>query len=450
MEIKISNSGKGPLINFKDEKFSIRYKGNLWKNLDREFKKFFLDNYVFLKSVHLPLFLRDTEIKFNTNEPLLKDFFLKMQYMDIPTFSDSIRTSTSELFELFNEVKFYFKPGRPLNPHLDLSFDKDSAIVSMSFGKESLLTYAILKELGFKTHPVWVSENGFPLENNSKSRLCNIFKRKFGEKIDRIENNTMLLHKFEHYKIKALTEYSLSHTMTEYGFLFLPYLLKYNSKNLFFGNEQSCNSSYINKEGYVAYAIFDQSVQWMKEMNIAFNSIFKNKINIGSLVEPLHEISILKILHQRYPQIGKYQSSCFPDMTEKNKRKRWCCRCSKCARIFIMFKALGINPKKMGFHENMLQKQYSDFFPIFNGHKFDNSYDSTGLSKDEQLFAFLLAFKNRSRGYLIDKFKEKYLKEVSSREDEFHKTFFRTHSFETVPPLIKMQLESIFKESLSD
>ena len=67
---------------------------------------------------------------------------------------------------------------------------------------------------------------------------------------------------------------------------------------------------------------------------------------IVSLVEPLQEIAISKILYQRYPEIAKYQTSCHTDNVHA-KNNRLCGHCSKCAWIYTFMKALNFDPKSV-------------------------------------------------------------------------------------------------------
>ena len=68
--------------------------------------------------------------------------------------------------------------------------------------------------------------------------------------------------------------------------------------------------------------------------------------------------------------------------------------------------------------------------------------------RDEQLFAFYLAYKNKNKGYLIDKFKKKFLKEALAREDELYNKFFKVHRAASIPTKIKRDINSIYKEEL--
>jgi hypothetical protein len=449
MKLSIKSNSSDLVINFKDKDFHLKYPEKIWENLPENIKKIFVDNYLFLKSVHIPIILNADKVILNTSSPLLKSFFLNMQFMDIPSFSFSDKVLPNEYFKRFFNTTYKFKDNNVKYPTRNFSLNENSSVVSFTFGKDSLLTLAILKELDFENHPVWVEEEGSPIENKFKRRLIKKFKEQFDIKIERIYNETVLLHSYHYLGISKERQYSLSHLLTEYAFLMIPYLYNYRSKYVFFGNEQSCNISFISDSGFKCYPVYDQSVEWMTEINKMMNIFLKNKFYVSSIVEPLHDLAIVRILYRRYPELAKYQYSCFPDETMINNFKRWCCHCSKCARLYIIFKALNINTKKVGFKNGMLTRNHKSYYSIFGVNVNDCDYDVSGVGRDEQLLAFYLAHKNKVKGELIDEFKKTFLDEAKEREDELYKKFFSVHKSLTLPKKIKRKIISIFKEELN-
>jgi hypothetical protein len=156
----------------------------------------------------------------------------------------------------------------------------------------------------------------------------------------------------------------------------------------------------------------------------------------------------MKILHGRYPSIGKYQSSC--DLENKPRNNgRWCADCSKCARIYIFLMGLGINPKTVGFRHNLLAGKYRSLYSIFNGRSIKAyGYDQSKAGMDEQIFAFYLAYKRGVREPLISEFAKKYLKYAAKNEKSFRKKFFGVHSYKTIPSIYKTKILRIFHQEL--
>jgi hypothetical protein len=448
MNLSIKKNNDGFVVNFNKDNFSVKYPRNIWNNFPDEMKDFFMDNYLFLKSIHLPLILDANNVKLNTSQPLLKSFFLSMQFMDIPNISDFEGVKPEKYFKRFFNSRFEFANQEVKHPQLNLNEDENSSVLSFSFGKESLLGTAVSKEIGLNPHPVWIEEKGAPVENEFKKQLSEKFNKDIGIVIEHILNETMLLHKFDYLGLPSKIKYSLSHLLTEYTLLLIPFLYNYGAKYLFLGNEKSCSVPYINEDGYRCYPAFDQTVEWTKELNNTIKIIFGNKFNLCSLLEPIHELAIIKILHERYPKFAKYQYSCFPDESVSMKNERWCCNCTKCARMYIFFKALNIDVSKLGFKEDMLSENYTNYFSIFKTGDRRFMYDTSGLGRDEQLLAFYLAFKNGVKGDLIEEFKKRFLDEVKKREDDLIKEFLKVHDSFTIPKKIKQKTLSIYREEL--
>jgi hypothetical protein len=450
IDISIKERENGIVIALKNKTFFLEYPGNVWSNLRDDIKSFFLDNYLFLKSVHLPLMLNVDTINLNTNYPLLKTFFLSMQFLDIPSISNSYEVKSSDFFKRFFNAVFKFKGYKIKTIEKEFPVNEKEAVLSLSMGKDSLLTFGVSRELGIETHPVMIQEKGAPIENAHKRQMIKKFNEEFNVNVEKVYNETMILHSFKYFEIPSKEDYLLSHLMTEYALILIPYLYRHNAKYLFFGNEQNCDMTYTSEEGYRCYPVFDQSTEWMVELTNMLNMGLKNKFRVLSLLEPLNDLAITRILHKRYPDIAKYQYSCFPDETlNTTKSTRWCSHCSKCARLFIIFKALGIDTKGLGFKENMLTKEHMPYFSVFGATEGKSPYDSSGAGRDEQMFAFFLASQNGVKGELIEEFKKRFLDEAKEREDEFYKRFFKSYEPVNIPLEIKNELLSIYNEELS-
>jgi hypothetical protein len=178
----------------------------------------------------------------------------------------------------------------------------------------------------------------------------------------------------------------------------------------------------------------------------------KDKVRVSSLMEPLHELAIVRILHGRYKDLGKLQMSCFSE-NEYGKESHWCQSCSKCVRIFLFLQANGIDPRTLGFKDNLLVKGKKNLYSLLKENGDDKNmimYDKTGTGRDEQLFSFYLAHKKGVRGDLMDTFKKKHLEEAQAREDELYKKFFNLYEPMNVPKSLKKQVVSIYREELAD
>ncbi|MCX8178428.1 MAG: hypothetical protein N3D75_01205 [Candidatus Aenigmarchaeota archaeon] len=438
----------GIKIKFNKKNYELNYSKSIWSGLNNEMKGFLLDNISFLSTFHLPLFFDDDSIKYNTSEPLLKNFFKEIVLGDIPNFSDIEKKDTSEIIKKYYNMEFYFENIEAKLPKWEAS-GLDGASINFTFGKESLLTFGVCREIGIETELTYFHGSREETEFKLKKILATNFKKKFNQKINFVKNTLEYLNIAEKIDAKSNTNWGYGNQLTEYTLASLP-LINHNLKKfILLGNEKSCNNYYFNQNGYKTYPVFDQSVKFMVDLNNIIRLITNENVSVFSIVEPLNEIAIMKILHNRYPDVAKFQFSCFPDNI--NSSDRWCHYCTKCARIYLFFKAIGIDPKLVGFKKDLFSKNFMNNFSIFNG-KTENAvvYDYSGLGRDEQLFAFYLAYRNGQKGKAIELFKKRYLNEAKQREDELINEFFGIFEPKTIPKEYKSNILSIYKEELEN
>ena len=173
-----------------------------------------------------------------------------------------------------------------------------------------------------------------------------------------------------------------------------------------------------------------------------------NSLSIWSLLEPIHEIAIIKILHHRYPKIAKYQTSC--DLPDKPKSDgRWCENCSKCGRMYIYLLAHGIQPKTIGFKRDLLWSKYHHLYTIFSSNRIrEFGYDQSEAGKNEQILAFYLAYKRGIRGPVMTTFARRFLVFAKKHDRTFRQTYFGIHSMRTIPADLKPKVIRIFHQEL--
>jgi hypothetical protein len=424
-------------------KSKVIYPKEIWERYPQTLKEILSQDLALIFTIHLPYLLDIERIDYQMPEIFNKKLIFEGFKKSLPSTALMKSKRTFELLEKFKKTKFSFlnRSNQVVDP-VSIKTENKAAL-AFSFGKDSLLTFAICKEIGIETVPIYVEEPLAEFENYHKKILAKDFFKEFGQKILFLKN-----------EIGNLREsgkngwFGWELQLTQLGLVSLPLIFSNGVKYFFFANEQSCNYKFLDKDGFWCNPVYEQSVEWM----IKFREIIKNlgieNLFIGSLVEPLHEIAIIKILHHRYPEIGKYQMSCGEIEVEKIEN-RWCQNCSKCARIYIFLLANGVDPKKVGFNVDMLDLKYKNKFSIFNGkNEKTYGYDKSLLGRDEQLLAFLLAFKRGVKGKLMEFFKKNYLKETKEREEELRKKFFGIHSTRTLPEELKDKVLKIYREEL--
>ncbi len=437
---KIHRSGVE--IKIKRKKYRVSYDRRIWEKFPKSLHKVFADSLTYITTWHLPL-VEKAKLVYHFNHPLIEPVFFKILLYSIPmNIFESKNVTTSELLKKFYNVNFQtqFKglnfpySGKKVKKQL-----KERAIVFFSFGKDSLLTYGLLQELGVSPILVFMKEPQSAIENAHKRKLADRFYKKFEEEIEFFPLSIGRLRQ------ETDMAWGWDIILSQYAFILVPYYFYYQARYLFFGNERSCNFFTTDKENYLINPVFEQSVSSMQLLQ-SIPKLFFIQTHIGSLIEPINEIFITYILHRRYPDIARFQMSCFSE-EEEAKKKRWCGVCEKCARIYIFFKALGISPERVGFYNNdMLSAKKEGLYVIFNNGQEKSAYGESGLGKDEQLLAFYLAYKNGVRGELIDKFKSLYLAETEKRKYKLIDECFGIHSSLSLPSTLRKRVLRIFEK----
>lgn len=449
MEITCKEHDEGLTVRLEDKKFDLLYPKDVWENYPREIKDILVDNLAFLLTMDFPLVAGIKKLKYNTSSPVFKPHFRNLVINSLPGAAEEFTPTTKSIIKQFLETNYEFSDSKVKLPFCDKGAEdnerfEERAIVSFSCGKDSLLTLGVCNEIGLNPISIYTNETIYTTENRIKTmfikKLAEETKLKFHIMINEVEK----LNDYDFWK-KSESCVGYSHVITGICFSLLPFSHFFKSKYIVLGNQQNMNFGFINKDGYLAYPSFDQTVRWMKKINMMMKLMSGKKVGVMSVIEPLTNIAIIRILHNRYRDLWKYEVSC--DYLDISTEKRWCHNCSKCARLFIFMKANGIDTKGVGLR-NLLDKRYKNLYCLFAKKK--DMYESSKEARDEQLLAFYMAYKNGVSGYMIDLFKKKFLNEAVTREDELFKKFFSIHKPATMPRIIKKNVLKIYEEELKN
>ncbi len=436
----------GVEISLERKDYQINYPPSIWKNFPEIYRQNFADAMAYSLTMHLCL-NGHQKLIYNFPPPQFEPYFFEGMIYSLgqTTLLGEENVRTSDLLRQFYNrnlsIEFTGRPRLARFKNININ-TRNRAVIPFSFGKDSLLTYALSKELGIENKLVFFRE--------PKSSFENRHKRKLADKFFEETNVDVEFFPVSAGRLRQTTGnwWGWDLLLTQYTLLLLPYLFGFRARYMFWAHEQSCNDYIIDKEGYYVNPVFEQSKKWLITSNNLARELGSNS-SFCSLIEPLHDLAIMKILHSRYKKIGKFQMSCFSE--EGNAAtKRWCGGCSKCGRIYIFLLALGINPKTIGFTENLLTEPKKNLFSIFIGPESKSSpYDESGLGRDEQLLAFLMAQKRGVKGSLMKEFEKRYLSEALNKEKELREKFFSIHSMDTITYELKSKLHKIYKEELS-
>ena len=441
MKIGTELTEDGWRILVKGRAYSMGYPGEVWRRCPEGLRRRLLRNLAPLKTLHLERFLQESEFDYDTAAPdflfPLYNSLLKM----VPFCAERDGLPAADMVRNFLNIDMRFATdgiaAEPVACRLEAG-----AVLSMSFGKDSLLTYAMARELGLETTLVISSEPSAPLERAHKLRIADAFSRETGTPVWRIENDTADLHEAGHWGSGA-SEWGIFHQMSELLLLLIPFAVDEGRRYIVFGNEKSCDDFYFTNDGYRAFPVYDQSSEWVAEQRKMAAGLVRG-LDVFSLIEPIHEIAIIRVLHQRYPRLAKYQMSCFPDEKGGEDGHYWCQSCSKCARTYIYMLANDLDPASIGFNRDLLSAGNERLYSLFSGAD-AVGYDASMCNRDEQLLAFLLAYELGRRGAVMSLFEEHHLAEALRRREELWREYMGIHPFVNTPEWLRPGLTEIYQ-----
>jgi hypothetical protein len=449
MEIYSEFTDTGIAVKFRDITYPIIYPNSVWNGTPTQTKLALKDNLALATTMHLPLVFEEDTVVYHSGRPLLEPYFVQNFLKDIPSCTVVDGTSTDDVVRRFFNIDYQFRDSVIITPAPEPVASPFRAIVGVSFGKDSLLTYAVADEIGLEPEMVYVVEASMTYEEKHKTALAKKFKKEFGKEMRILQHETGKLRDYPYLGL-PITELGWGLQTTEYALEFIPFAYADQGKYLLFGNEQTAASSYMDAEGrWVIHPCYDQSHRWTIHIDQISQLFSAGSVRTGSLIEPLMDMMIQRTLAHRYPQIAKYQMSCFTE-TEAGRDYRWCHNCSICAKMYLMCVASGVDPKTIGLRVNMLDRQYKRFFTLFGGKAITLTYAHTKVGRDEQLFAFYLAALKGVNGELVEEFKASNLfEEAKEREEELINTFVSIYESISVPNELKAQVLSIYKEEIA-
>jgi creatinine amidohydrolase/Fe(II)-dependent formamide hydrolase-like protein len=127
----------------------------------------------------------------------------------------------------------------------------------------------------------------------------------------------------------------------------LPLVRRRGIGRVVLGNEFDTTSRQSHS-GITHYAaVYDQS-RWFDEALTRYYQRKKWNVVQFSILRPLSELLIEKVLAERYPELLKLQVSCHSAHVD-GERVRPCGKCEKCRRVVSMLKALGADPGHCGY-----------------------------------------------------------------------------------------------------
>lgn len=429
--------------------YAIEYPSAILKRFPKAAFQFVADNYLYSRT--LPLRITGKSLSYAFGRPALQSFTDTGLKKALPCLADINGMSAKKLLADFTKAqktgKITFKPHQKASTPPPFKSTKNHAIVSLSFGKDSMLSYGLAKELGLDCLLVTVNEmeHASGDEWRIKNKIIKNFCHEQGEIIHFFKDDIdeFLYHPY----VKSRFKKGLGDTngLLAYALELLPFVYHHRARYLIFGNEHNMNDHFRTNEGLEFYPSYDQSSEYTTHENRYWKKYYRGNFHVVSLVEPLYNLAEMKILYSRYPHLLKYVMSCEP---KKGSEDRWCYNCPMCAKAFLYSAVFG-DPKKIAFNKNFFNEQYADLYPLFSKKPLRH-YERPPQVRDEQLLSFFMCYQSGWKGDLIEAFKKNHLAEALRREKELRRKFFGIHAAPNVPKELKTRLLTIFREELKD
>ena len=448
LEIRSKTTKNGFSIKFKDQSYPNLYPTGFWESVPEDTRKALTDNLALATTMHLPLIFNESRIIYRSGRPLLEPYFVDNFIRDIPSCAEVDGTDTAEMVRMFFGTQYEFTDPEITLPSPEPVEDAYRAIVGLSFGKDSLLVYAIADEIGLDPEAGYFVEDSMLYEEKHKRELAKKFKKEFGKPLHVLRHDTGKLRHYAHLGL-PFSDLGWGLQSTEYAIDLIPLAYALQGKYILFGNEQTTAETFVNdKDGWFIYPCYDQTHLWTMHLDQITKQFSGRTVKTGSLIEPIMDMMVQRTLVHRYPKYAKYQMSCFTE-TEAGRDYHWCHDCTICSKMYLLCAGSGIDPKSIGFRESMFERNKKQYFTVFNG-KSALPYANTATARDEQIFAFYCAVKKGVKGPLVDDFKKSALySEAVAREDELFKRFIHLYNPITIPAELKEQVMSIFREEIS-
>jgi len=452
LSVDAGYNGKGLEISLNGGVYRVEYPDEVWGALDEDAKKLIVDHVSFMSTNYLPIVLRKPGILYGTRQPMFESLAFESTVYDIPSSALLDGRSTIETLRQYYNSDFVFKGGETVVWSKKYR-PRKRAIISFTSGKESLLTLAMCRKLGIEPILVNVVEPSNIFEEKHRRKLLGEMEAEFGVEWYMLRHEPGVFHdgKKMGYKPSSL---GWGNQLLYYLFLFLPFMLHSGARYVFFGNENSCDKEAPHPDGFRTNYCFDQSSGWTKQMDNAARALTGGSARVGSLVGPLNEIAVTKVLHDGFPDLAKYQMSCFCEDPPAEEH-RWCCACSKCARTYAFIRGLGHDPARVGFWKDMFTEEHARLFPALNGTE-TFGFDKSGLGRDEQELALYMAA-HREPG---NPFLQRYMKtsmyngmagEGGAGNERFHvdyEKYMTPQPYDAMPAELKGRVYSVYRKIL--
>ncbi len=279
--------------------------------------------------------------------------FFKQEYL--PGKDDITEENSNGITEVVSTT------GYEENNEHNSDFHRNSVAVLSSGGKESLLSYGMLKESGAETHAFYFNESGshWFTASTAYAYYSNNFKN-----VHKVWSNVDRLYRFFLRNLELIDQEAIRKKTDTYPvqlFIFpvysmalVPIALKHGISSMVLGDEFDDPremSPYNGIRHY--YGVYDQSHDFNSYMSEYLSSKGIN-LRVWSAVYPVTGSIVEKTLVKRYPELFRLQRSCHSCRSIDGNMVP-CGRCSKCMGIMMFVLAAGGDPTDIRYRNDTIE-----------------------------------------------------------------------------------------------
>ncbi len=398
----------------------LRFPDKIWRSFPA--KNRLVNELSYVLTLVTPLILKHPTVWYTTPVPRFFDFYNDCFERAIPNLVEFIPVeSANDILQRFRSTGRHFSEKCRMENMERLSgWDKNRMVLPFSFGKDSLLSLATSRRLGYDIILVNIDERVLPRGKQIREKLNKQITKDLQLSCHTVTNEIQLLSDYQVLE-RPETRLHQVHIYFVYLFAMIPFCTYYRAPTVVFSNEYHHSLNHVHKEGYLLANKVMQSHEITRKLKQLVEDFSGGQISAVNLIGSLGNFAIHRILHEEFPAFGKYRVTCHLEVSDY---KRWCHDCPNCAQAFIHFLAMGRDPFRMGFEVSMLSEDKKTLFSLFKKPVHDSD-DYHSFIRDEEALAFLFAHRHGAKGPLMDRFQKEFLLPTERNETKLRKSVFK-------------------------
>ncbi len=327
----------------------FRYPRDIWQAYPA--KAALIRELAYITTLATPLILEHPRVSYDTPRPLLFERYRALFAQAIPNLVEAIPAhSSSEVFARFHALHHHFAGNADTEALPLQGWNPRRAVLPLSFGKDSLLSLATLRELGYEVIPVSIDERMLPRGTALREPLMARLRREHDLECLSLVNEIQLLSDHEVLKTPPTRLYQVQVHFI-YALAMLPYCSYFGAPLIVLSNELLPGLDKVQREGYLLPQRYMQGEEANLEMDRMVQELSAGQVRVANPIGALGNLAIHTLLHRHFPEFGAYQVSCHLEVTQHT---RWCHDCERCSHAYLYFRALGLDPLAYGFEHSLL------------------------------------------------------------------------------------------------